>query len=506
MTLELTDQHPRKDAPLVPILPLQEGPPDAVSVSAWHLALSNLVGLDLPHDLLGLWLFPDRGGVILLAPTELAQDHLEIAAPDPHLSQHHLFELEERIRRAGYRSVVAVPVRGSSRDQGLVLFAALESGRYGVTEAVRLHAIVKQLQPGFAALAAAPPVSAGASRTPDLTPQNAAEQVAIACAEGRSGAEVLRLVSGVLQAIVPHERIEVAVPGSAHGVWALLSGLPEGRRWGESTAAVSQAVAGLVSQAEDDGSLLVEDLREGPGLVWPSYRELRAVQRMRAVAGVRLHVAGSEDAWLFLGGPASGMFRQPDREVLHAIAPVVALRVQALRTQLDADVTRAQAQAVSAAQARATRIAAALAGTANWGEAVSQVARDVRESLGYREVRFALRLGEDRFVRIEAGDLRPISTLTTEPLESTDLATVLSGLAAFLVHGEGGADLAVPLRVAGRVVGALELLGGAPGATGHPVTAAQLVADLLAPHLELMRRSALPAPVARPRREGVTWE
>lgn len=506
MTLEPTDQPHQENAPLVPILPVQDGAPDSVSVSAWHLALSNLVGLDVPHDLLGLWLFPDRGGVILLAPSELGQDHLEIQPPSPFVSQHHLFELEERVRQAGYRSVVAVPVRGGERDLGLVLFAALDAGRYGVVEAVRLHAIVKRLQPDFVSLAAAPPVSAGSAAATDITPQNAAAEVAVACAEGRSGTEVLRLVSGVLQAIVPHERIEVAVPGSAHGVWALLSGIPEGRRWGESTAAVSQAVAGLVSQAEDDGSLILEDLREGPGLVWPSYRETRSLHRIRAVAGVRLHVAGSEDAWLFLGGPASGMFRQADREVLLGIAPVVALRVQALRAQLDAEVTRAQAQAVSAAQARATRIAAALSGTAHWGEAVSQVARDVRESLGYREVRFALRLGDDRFVRIEAGDLRPISTLTTEPLESTDLATVLSGLAAFLVHGEGGSDLAVPLRVAGRVVGALELLGGAPGATGHPVTAAQLVADLLAPHLELMRRSALPAPVARPRREGVTWE
>jgi hypothetical protein len=477
-----------------------------VSVSAWHLALSNLVGLDVPHDLLGLWLFPDRGGVILLAPTELAQDHLAIPAPDPFLSQHHLFELEERIRHAGYRSVVAVPVRGASRDLGLVLFAALEGGRYGVAEAVQLHAIVRQLQPDFSGLAAAPPVSVGAAAVAEVTPQNAAGQVAIACAEGRSGAEVLRLVSGVLQAMLPHERIEVAVPGSGHGVWALLSGIPEGRRWGESTAAVSQAVAGLVSRGEADGSLLVEDLREGPGLVWPSYREDRSLQRVRAVAGVRLHAAGSEDAWLFLGGPAAGMFGQADRELLLSVAPVIALRVQSLRAQLESEVTRAQAQAVSAAQARAARIAAALSGTAHWGEAVSQVVRDIRESLGYREVRFALRLGDDRFVRIEAGEVRPISSLTAEPLDSTDLATVLSGLAAFLVHGEKGTDLAVPLRVAGRVIGALELLGGAPGATGHPVTAAQLVADLLAPHLELVRRSALPAPVPRPRREGVAWE
>jgi hypothetical protein len=190
------------------------------------------------------------------------------------------------------------------------------------------------------------------------------------------------------------------------------------------------------------------------------------------------------------------------------VAPVVALRVQALRAQLDAEVTRAQAQALSAVQSRATRIAATLSLTPHWGEAVGQVARDIRESLGYRGVRFALRLGDDRFVQIEPGDLRPLSSLATEPLESTDLATVLSGLAAFLVHGEGGSDLAVPLRVAGRVMGALELLGGAPGATGHPVTAAQVIADLLAPHLELLRRSALPSPLAGRRTEAKSerWE
>jgi hypothetical protein len=300
---------------LVPVLPVQDGPADAISVGAWHLALTNLIGLDVPHDLLGLWVFPDRGGVLLLAPTELARDHLEIAIPDPFLSQHHLFELEERIRRAGYRSVVAVPVRAPARDLGLALFAALEAGRYGVTEAVRLHGMVKQLAPTFTALAAAPPMSAIATVAGDVTPQNVIGEVAIACAEGRTGAEVLRMLSGVLHGLLPHERAEIAIPGSSHGVWALLSGTPEGRRWGESTAAVSQAVAALVSEAGEDGSLLVEDLREGSGLAWPTYRESRALHRMRAVLGVRLHVAGSEDGWLLLGGPAAGMFTQADREV-----------------------------------------------------------------------------------------------------------------------------------------------------------------------------------------------
>ena len=62
------------------------------------------------------------------------------------------------------------------------------------------------------------------------------------------------------------------------------------------------------------------------------------------------------------------------------------------------------------------------------------------------------------------------------------------GAAPFLVSGPRGSDLTVPLRVGGQVIGALELLGGSPGSTGHPVTSAQLFADLIAPHLELLRR------------------
>jgi hypothetical protein len=182
------------------------------------------------------------------------------------------------------------------------------------------------------------------------------------------------------------------------------------------------------------------------------------------------------------------------------VAPVVALRVQGIRAQLEADVARAQSQTVQATQGRAGRLAGMLAATPHWGEAVALFVKDVRESLGYEDVRFVLRFGDDRFVVIEPGDLRPLSTLPAEDLENSDLALVLSGLAAFLVGGPEGADLAVPLRVAGRVIGALELLGGAPGKAGHPVTSAQQFADLLAPHMELIRRSAVSPPVVRGRR------
>lgn len=497
---------PPLGAPLVPMLPAEDGPPDASAVVAWHMALSNLIGVEVPHDLLALWLFPERGGMTLLAPLELAQDRVELGVPSPFLSQHQIFGLEERIRHAGYQSVVAVPVRSPARDLGLALFAHLEAGRYGVPQAMHMHTVVHQLLPTFEALAVAPPLLAAAGTGDALTAATAPEAVARACAEGRTGAEVLRLLSGTLLGVIPHERIEIVLPGSAHGLWALLSGAPEGRRWGESTAAVSQAVAGLVAQATDDGTLLVEDLREGPGLTWPSYRDLRTPQRVRSVLGTRLAAAGMEDAWLLVGGPATGMFTEADREVLCAIAPVIALRVQGLRAQLETDVARAQAQTVQATQARAGRLAAMLAATAHWGDAVTLFVREVRESLGYARVRFALRLGDDRYVELEPGDLRPLTSLTQHPLDSSDLSLVLSGLASFLVSGDSGTDLAVPLRVAGRVIGALELLGGKPGSAGHPVTAAQLLADLLAPHLELLRRAAIVSPLARPRREVLTGE
>ena len=473
-----------KSGPLVPVLPMQDGSPDAVAVAAWHLALSNLLGQEVPHDLLGLWLFPERGGVLLLAPQELGRDQVPIQEPDRFLLHHHIYELEQRIRQAGYGSVVAVPIRGRQRDLGLAVFARLESGRYGADQAMRLLTMMRQVVPTFAHLAESPPVALAAGPAVYVTRQNVAEVVARAAAEGRTPAEVLRLVSGVLQSLIPHERIEVAVPGVAAGAWALLSGPPEGRRWSDSTTSVSQHVTGLVARAEEDGTLIVGDLR-ALGTSWPAYRETRALQRIHAVLGVRLTVAGGDEAWLLLGGAASDLYREIDREVLIAVAPVLALRVHGLRMALEAEVTRIQAANQMAGHSRAARIASALAGTPDWADAIRSFAQDVRDSLGYSEVRWILRMGKDEYAVQAAADLHP---QPISPVDTVELAALFQGATPFLVRGARGADLLVPLRLGGRVIGALELRGGSPGAAGHPVTTAQLFADLVAPHLELMRQ------------------
>lgn len=475
---------------LVPVLPMQDGPPDAVVVAAWHLALSNLLGQEVPHDLLGLWLFPERGGVMLLAPQELGRDHLPIPEPDPFLLHHQIYDLEQRIRQAGYGSVVAVPIRGRQRDLGLAVFARLDAGRYGADQAMRLLTMMHQVGPTFAQLAESPPLALAAGPAVYVTRQNAAEVVARAAAEGRTPAEVLRLVSGVLQSLIPHEKIEVAVPGVSAGSWALLSGAPEGRRWSDSTASVSQHVTGVIARADEDGTVIVGDLRT-LGLTWPAYRETRALQRVHAVLGVRLTVAGGDDAWLLLGGAAPDLYREIDRELLIAVAPVLALRVHGLRMALEAEVIRIQAANQLAGHSRAARIASALAGTPDWADAIRSFVQDVRESLGYSEVRWILRMGDDEYAVQTAGDPRPHAWHPLLPVDAVELASLFRGATPFLVRGNRGADLLVPLRLGGSVIGALELRGGSPGAAGHPVTTAQLFADLIAPHLELARQSRI---------------
>jgi hypothetical protein len=467
-----------------------DGPPDVVAVTAWHLALSNLIGVDVPHDLLALWLFPERGGVVLLAPQELDRDRVELVQPEPFVTQHDLFQLEERIRTAGYRSVLAVPIRIAGRDLGLAVFAHLQPAKFGATEAIRLTAMMRQVVPQFAALASAPPLAFGAGPSANVTSTNAPEAVARAAAEGENGAEVLRLVSAVLQVLVPHDRIEVAIPGATAGSWALLSGVPEGQRWGESTSEVSQVVTGFIARAAEDGTISIGDLRT-LGLSWPVYRETRANGRIHAVMGTRLSVAGCEDAWLLMGGAAPDIYRAVDRDVLKSIAPVVALRVQGLRSGLSAEVARSHAASNQVTQTRAARIASSLASTPHWGDAVTWFMKDIRESLGYQDAQFVLRFGEGRFVVVPAGDLRPFSALPSSEIDGSGLEGLFAGSAPFLVAGEEGTDLLVPLRVAGRIVGALELLGATPGPSGHPVTAAQLFADLIAPHIELVRRAEI---------------
>src|SRR5438876_5803252 len=116
---------------LVLLLPTEEGAPDPVALSTWHLALDAATSLDVPHDLFALWLFPLSGGVVLLGPEALARDGVKVPLPSPRLLQDELLQLEELLRRSHYTSAMAVPVRGPAQDVGVMLLGSFASHAFG---------------------------------------------------------------------------------------------------------------------------------------------------------------------------------------------------------------------------------------------------------------------------------------------------------------------------------------------------------------------------------------
>ena len=117
--------------------------------------------------------------------------------------------------------------------------------------------------------------------------------------------------------------------------------------------------------------------------------------------------------------------------------------------------------------------------------------------LPFDDMRFAIRLSEgDRVVLLEPGERRPLPDLPLIPVAGTTLARVLLGeLPNSFQLVEGEARLLVPLRVAGRIHGALVLTAKPPAILREAhLCAAQQLADIVASHLELLRRTALLVP------------
>jgi hypothetical protein len=138
-----------------------------------------------------------------------------------------------------------------------------------------------------------------------------------------------------------------------------------------------------------------------------------------------------------------------------------------------------------------------LAASTDLAQATRHLADLASHILPFDELRFAIRLSEgDRVVLLEPGETRALPDLPSVPVAGTALSQVLHGVLAHaftVVQGE--ARLIVPLRVAGRVHGALVLTAAHPAILreAHADLARQL-ANLIAPHLELLRRAALLPP------------
>jgi hypothetical protein len=483
---------PTASEPLVPILRLDQRAGDAEALATWHQALSHALATDVPHDLLALWLYPTRGGAVLLGPEALAQDDLKVPLPSPQLEPQQLAILEEIVRDAGYLSTTSLPVRSGRRDVGLMLVGSLARDRYRGMELMVLRLAAQRLAPSLGRLARQ---WGGEAPGPEriATLLHGLVQATSSASTPQAFATAL---SHALERLVPHDRLELILSGPGGGRYYRLGEHLGGALWVDPSLVLDAASLDLAGLADGHGRVLLGDA--GREARWPrgyftaiepAGAELRGVVGAKATGPTRL------TSYLVLGSVGPDLYTESDANLLALVAGLVASHVALLAEQAARE---REAPVAPQAPPQLLEIAEVLALAQDPGEATRRVAELSGRFLPFDQLHFALRLSEgDRVVLLDPGERRAIPDLASVPVAGTTLGEVLLGERPHhfaLVHGE--ARLIVPLRVAGRVQGAV-LLTAAPPAVLNPahLGPAQRLADVIAPHLELLRRAAmLPAP------------
>ncbi|HEU5039382.1 MAG TPA: GAF domain-containing protein [Gemmatimonadales bacterium] len=486
--------------PFVPLLRVAQALGDPVALATWHAALSNLLAVDLPHDLLGLWLYPAEGGSVLLGPEALAQDELTIPLPAPQLEQRQLVLLEEIIRDAGYGSAVCLPIRFGRRDVGLLLAADLHAGRYGEPEILRLTAMARRLAPAFGRMARQwtgghGPTSSRWQRIAGLV-----DALAEAAAHGATAERYVAALSRALEPLLPHDRLELLVSDAQVTPHYRLTEHTGGPLWADPSLVVGADLLEPSSLLDAEGRILLPDACRDPR--WPRGYFTAAEPagaELRAVVGARFAAPGGLVGYLLAGSIGPDMYDTDDADLIGRTATLIAAQVAALAGPRAGQVMpRGREEAIPSLL---LEVAETLAVATEPREATGRVAEIAARFLPFDTMQFAVRLSEgDRVVLLAPGERRQLPDLPLIPVSGTALGRVVQGElpSAFdLVAGE--ARLVVPLRVAGRVHGAL-LFTAAPPAVLNPahVHSAQQLADVVAPHLELLRRAALLPPPFRP--------
>ena len=486
------------EGPLVPLLRPGDDPADPLTLVTWYQALSSALASDVPHDLLGFWLYPSSGGSVLLGPAELAADRLAVPEP-PAVGRGQLALLEEIVQGAGYRSTTAVVATYEGADVGLLLFAALADAAHGPRERSAAQLAADALAPSLARLARRwrPDGPPGPERS-EATVSAAIAAVAEACAGARMPRDLSRDLSAALSSLVRHDRLELLVPGSSAAQWYRMGEHPGGPLWGDPDLVVGNG-SGELSRLLTPGArplLLSGRPDETPVLgAAPGWGD------MRSTAGIRLAIGGRTVGALLLGSREPRRYGEDDTALLDRLAPIVAPRVDAFVMAGHLQVLRSHAARQRSLPSRIARVLEALASVSDPAEAMRRVQSEAAGAIMFDEMHFALVLGDaTRVAMVIPGERRALADLPQAAAGESPLGRVVRGEARSLVaDGEGRTELIVALRVAGRVIGAMVLTAHQEGmfGGGDEETACQL-ADAVAPHLELLRRSAVSPPPMLP--------
>jgi GAF domain-containing protein len=478
--------------PLVPILRLEDGKVDPVALATWHEALSNTLSIEVPHDLLGLWLYPFQGDAVLIGPAALAQDALAIPTPAPYLKPEQLSELEEIIVRAGYQSAICLPVRFGKRDVGLLLVADLKGDRYGPVERVVLQCVAQRIGPMLGRIARQWTPETGTTSRQQERIAGLLQAVARANRDGSTAQRFLAAVSAGLTPLLPHEHMELLVQDDAGQQCFRLGEHPGGPAWSDPSLVISRSHLDIRAIFGARSQILVPDLYEDDR--WP--RGLLVASEpsgaeIRGIAGARLNLRGKSQVYLLVGSTGPDLYSDEDGELLALLGGLMLPQIAEFMRMPDQPPPRAAAQADGPA-AVLVKIGSTLAGASDVAAATSLIATEAAGLLPFEHLKFALVIGGGRLAVLHPGDRRAI---LQSGIDET-LSNVLQGSSSHAVGDSAGESrLAVPLRASGRVHGALIFSGKAATRWDQrQVDAALGLADIVAAHLDLLRRSTFRTP------------
>jgi len=457
---------------------------------------------------MGLWLYPSQGGIVLLGPAELAEDDLAVPLPSPHLKPEQLALVEEIVLDAGYGSATCLPIRFGKRDVALLLVADLQPGRYGPAERVLLQCVAQRIAPMLGRIARQwTPVEGSKSRQQERI-AGLLEAVAQANRDAGTPQRFLAGVARGLAPLLPHDHVELLVPDAAGDQYLRLGEHAGGPLWTDPSLIISREHLDIAGIFDPQAKLLVSDTYEDAR--WPrgflTASESNGAD-VRSIVGARLGLGGPLVAYLLVGSIGPELYGADDLELLVLLAGLIApqvagflRRVEPPRQAAPPPVTRAPARDASADLL--FRIASLLATTSDPAAATRLIAEEGSGLLPFGKLTFALRLAEgDRVILLEPGERRALSDLPLVPVTGTVLERVFEGeVRHAFAEARGKSRLIVPLRVAGTVHGALVFSGAPPAApTESNLDVAQRLADIVAAHLELIRRTATaddrPAPL-----------
>ena len=474
-----------RELPLIPLIRADESARDPLVLATWHAALSNALGVELPHTLLALWLYPAGGTVELLAPAELAQDNLAAPIPNPNLTASQLATVAGVVRRA-YPSVLCLPIRFGRRDVGLLLMADLTPDQYGAAEQSIATRVAAALAPTFARLA---------RRVPGGAERAFVAGVTSAWGDARSPRDFFRLVSEAIDEELPHDILEVFVPAPGPGDQYRLAGHAGPPPWADPTLVVPRDRIDLAGLFAGESVVRLADASSHaawPGAVFAA--DIPPGQAIRSVLATRIMAGGHLAAHLVVGSTVADLYHADDGELIEELGRLLAPQVEAFILASQMHVLRKQLGTLRNGPAHRARVADMLATTPKLADATQRLADEIRAMVPCDRLAIAVRMTEGgQVVLIRPGESRHLADLPLVSVAGSPLEQVLRHeLADAVTETPKHTELIVPLRATGRTVGALVITARGIGAIGRDdVAQLQQLADIVAPHVELARRIAL---------------